>query len=131
MLKLEVARGAGGRVVAMDSITQVQPQDEGAYVVAASHGGTSSGEVALTVPLRGVFFNDAGVGKNGAGIAALALLQARGVAAGAVSHLSARIGDARDMWDHGVILHVNPAAARIGLAPGVRLREALTQLLQG
>lgn len=112
------------------SITQVCPEDEGAWVVSASHGGISSGEFALEVPLRGAFFNDAGVGKDEAGIAALAMLQARGVAAATVSHLSARIGDCRDTWEHGVVSHANARALECGLLPGQPLRECLLRLLQ-
>jgi hypothetical protein len=74
MLKTEVARGNSGRVVIMDSITKVTPDDAGAIVVCASHGGSSSEEFALAVPLAAVFFNDAGVGKENAGIAALDML---------------------------------------------------------
>jgi uncharacterized protein YunC (DUF1805 family) len=130
LLKLEVERGPGGAVLIMDSITQVVPDDKGAIVVCASHGGTSSGEFALEVPLRLVFFNDAGVGKDRAGIAALAMLQARGVAAGSVAHTSARIGDAQDMWQHAVVSHLNQAARSLGLAVGERLRDALQRLVR-
>ena len=128
MLKKEVARGADGRVVIMDSITKVTPEDAGGLVVSASHGGASSGEFALEVPLKAAFFNDAGVGKEDAGIAALAMLQASGVAGGTVSHTSARIGDAQDMWDHGVVSHVNECARAFGVLPGQLLKEALTRL---
>ncbi len=131
MLKKEVASGDGGRVVLMDSITKVTPEDVGALVVSASHGGASSGEFALEVPLKAAFFNDAGVGKDDAGIAALAMLQARGVAGGTVSHTSARIGDAQDMWDHGVVSHVNEHARVLGVAAGQSLRQALTRLARG
>ncbi|MGE5738068.1 MAG: hypothetical protein ACM34F_04200, partial [Betaproteobacteria bacterium] len=79
---------------------------------------------------RAAFFNDAGIGKDDAGIAALRMLDARGIAAGAVSHATARIGDARDMWDHGVLSRVNPSARRLGLAPGDRLQSALQTILQ-
>jgi hypothetical protein len=131
MVKQEVARGPGGRVLIMGSITQVDAQDEGAWVVSASHGGVSSGEFALEVPLQGAFFNDAGVGKDEAGIAALAMLQARGVAAATVSHQSARIGDCQDTWEHGVVSHANASAQALGLLPGQPLREGLLRLLQG
>lgn len=131
MLKKEVARGQGGRVVIMDSITKVTPEDAGGLVVSASHGGASSGEFALEVPLKVAFFNDAGVGKDDAGIAALAMLQASGVAGGTVSHTSARIGDAQDMWDHGVVSHVNEHARALGITPGQSLRETLTRLVRG
>ena len=130
MLKKEVARGPRGHVLVMDSITKVALQDEGAIVVSASHGGLSSGEFALEVPLRIVFFNDAGVGKDEAGIAALSMLEDRQVAGGTVSHMSARIGDSQDMWDHGVVSHVNARARALGIAPGQVLREVLTQLTQ-
>jgi hypothetical protein len=74
------------------------------------------------------FFNDAGVGKDDAGIAALDMLEARGVAGGTVSHTSARIGDSQDMWDHGVVSHVNARARAMGVLPGQVLSETLTRL---
>ncbi len=125
MLKQLVARGAKGRVLLIDSITQLEAGDAGAIVVAGSHGGTSSGEFACALPLAAVFFNDAGVGKDGAGIAALAMLQQRGVPAGAVAHTSARIGDALDGWACGVISRLNEAARARGLREGVPLQAAL------
>ena len=131
MLKKEVARGADGRIVIMDSITKLTPEDASGMVVSASHGGASSGEFALEVPLKAVFFNDAGVGKDDAGIAALAMLQASGVAGGTVSHTSARIGDAQDMWDHGVVSHVNEHARALGIVPGQALGASLTHLVRG
>ena len=130
MLKKQAVQGELGRVILMDSITKVSKEDEGQVVVSASHGGSSSGEFALEVPLKAVFFNDAGVGKEHAGIAALQMLQARSVAGGTVSHLSARIGDSQDMWDHGVISHLNEAARALGLQENQRLDQALTFLVK-
>ena len=131
MLKKVVEKGKGGQVIIMDSITKVTSEDRGAVVVSASHGGASSGEFALDVPLKAAFFNDAGVGKENAGILALDMLQARGVAAGTVAHTSARIGDAQDMWDNGVISHVNAVAQNLGLRSGTKLRDALVALVSG
>ena len=129
MLKLDVATGPRGRVVIMGSITQATGAEAGCLVVSASHGGVSSAEYALAVPLALAVFNDAGVGKDSAGIAALGLLQAHGRAALAVGHTSARIGDAQDSWNHGVVSHVNDAARGLGLQPGDRLNEALRRLV--
>jgi len=121
-----VAAERGGRkVVLLDSISHVGAADGGHVVVAASHGGTSAAEYAAPCKLAAVFFNDAGVGKDKAGIAALAILE---VPAGTVSHMSARIGDAEDMWQHGVLSHVNAAAARLGLKSGERLQDAVARL---
>ena len=75
--------------------------------------------------VRLAVFNDAGIGKDGAGIAALALLQTQGVAACAVAHDSARIGEARSTLDDGVVSCTNEAAARLGARAGQRLRDWL------
>jgi hypothetical protein len=118
-------RRAAPGVLLLDSITQLVPGDAGAVVVSGSHGGISSAQYALAVPLRLVVFNDAGIGKDDAGVAALALLQQAGRAALAVAHTSARIGDAQDHWDHGVVSRVNAAAAGLGLCAGQTLRAAI------
>ncbi|MGQ0677823.1 MAG: hypothetical protein ACT4N4_17300 [Rhodospirillales bacterium] len=60
---------------------------------------------------------------------ALDILQKKGVAAAAVSHTSARIGDAADMWENGVIAHVNPLAAAIGLKRGDGVQAALRRVI--
>lgn len=44
------------------------------------------------------------------------------------SHESARIGDARDGYDSGVIGHVNPSAEAAGLRAGRRVRDAVAAL---
>jgi len=129
MLKSYAATAPEGRVLLVDSITKVAVDDKGAHVVSASHGGASSGEFALEVPLSSVFFNDAGVGKDKAGILALDMLQARGVAAGAISHETGRIGDSQDMWDNGVISHANALAVAAGLRPGRRVKDALLAII--
>lgn len=118
-------RRAAPGVLLLDSITQLVPGDAGAVVVSGSHGGISSAQYALAVPLRLVVFNDAGIGKDDAGVAALALLQQAGRAALAVAHTSARIGDAQDHWDHGVVSRANAAAAGLGLCAGRTLRAAI------
>ena len=126
MMKRVVAERGARKAILMDSISYVAAADAGHIVVSASHGGASSAEYAGRQELAAVFFNDAGVGKDGAGIAALAALQ---IPAGTVSHLSARIGDAEDMWRHGVLSHVNAAAAQRDLKVGQTLRDAVARLL--
>ena len=127
MIKRIVARRGDRKAVLTDSIARVDAGEAGHIVISASHGGASAAEYAAPCDLAAVFFNDAGVGKDGAGIAALAMLE---VPAATVSHLSARIGDAEDMWQHGVLSHVNAAAARCGLKTGERLQEAVAKLLK-
>lgn len=116
------------QVVLLDSVTEVTPDHAGKIVVTGSHGGVSAAHYARAVAARLYVFNDAGVGKDEAGIAALTSLEAQGVAAATVSHVSARIGEAHDAWDCGVISHVNARAARLGLRPGVALKLAVAAL---
>jgi hypothetical protein len=112
-------------LVLLDSVTQVEPVHAGALVVTGSHGGASVVPYAREVRAWLYVFNDAGVGKDGAGIAALDLLDADGIAAAAVAHDSARIGEALDTWQHGVVSHLNAAARRLRLREGESLRGQL------
>lgn len=116
-------------LIVIDSIAALDPAHAGAVAVTGSHGGASAARYALSVPLRGVVFNDAGGGKDGAGTAALALLDEAGVPAAAVSHLSARIGDAADTLASGRVAHVNGAAARAGVRAGQTTQEAVCRLM--
>jgi hypothetical protein len=81
----------------------------------------------MEVRARLYVFNDAGIGKDEAGIAALAMLDAVGQAAVAVAHTSARIGEAADTWKDGVISRVNAAARAAGYRSGQSLRGAVAE----
>ncbi|MFN7863655.1 MAG: hypothetical protein ACK5N7_10140 [Curvibacter sp.] len=118
-------------LVLLDSVTQVRPEHAGAVVVTGSHGGASVVTYALAVRAQLYVFNDAGIGKDDAGIAALALLDAHGQAALAVAHSSARIGEARDTFESGVISRVNRAAAALGVAAGQALGVVCSRLARG
>ena len=114
----------------VDSITELGPQDAGCIAVSGSHGGLSSARYAAAArPLLSVF-NDAGVGKDAAGIAALDFLQARGLAACTVEHSSARIGDAHSTLADGIISHYNEAAAALGVQAGQRCAHLAAELQQ-
>ncbi len=115
----------GRRVWLLDSVTEGGEAQRGGVVITASHGGVSAARYALAYRPALVAFNDAGVGKDAAGIAGLALLEEAGVAAVAVSAESARIGEADDTWHSGVIAHANAPARALGLRPGERLADAL------
>jgi hypothetical protein len=127
MLKVQAAQVGGRRVLLLDSITWVDAGDAGHVVVSGSHGGRSAGEYAVLFPLALCCLNDAGVGKDHAGIAALAMLDEQDIPGVAYSHNSARIGEARDAWEHGIISHVNACAAELGFVIGLELRTAIEQ----
>ncbi len=117
------------RLALLDSVTQTGAAHADCVVVTGSHGGASVVRYARAAPAFLFVFNDAGIGKDDAGIAALPMLAVDGIAAVAVSHDSARIGEAQDAWDHGVISAVNAPAQRLRLAVGQALRAAVTPLV--
>jgi hypothetical protein len=121
----------GRRLRLVDSITEAVGRGQGEVVVSGSHGGLSAARFALDARPHAVVFNDAGIGKDGAGIAALAWLQPHGIAALAVAHDSARIGEAASTLDDGVISHLNAAAAGLGAAAGMALRDWLQPTTAG
>lgn len=131
MYVAEIERIAGIPIVLMDSIAAILPELRGAIVVTGSHGGRSAAEYALKYPLRAVIFNDAGIGKDEAGVVALAMLEDAGVAAAAVSHLSGRIGDASDMWENGAISRTNAPARVLGITARQAARQAARILASG
>ncbi len=116
----------GAPLRVLDSITEAVGGPPGQVVVSGSHGGVSAGRFALQARVRLAVFNDAGVGLDGAGIAALPLLQAHGIAACTVAHDTARIGEAASTLATGVVSHANEAALSLGLRPGQPLRERLS-----
>lgn len=115
-------------IVVADSVTQLGPEARDAVLVAGSHAGVIAAYYAARAGARAVILNDAGVGKDDAGIAGLAYLDAIGLAAAAVSHTSARIGDGADGLARGVVSHVNAGAAACGVTPGMTCRAATERL---
>ncbi len=114
----------GRPVILMDSISLIDDTSRGAIVICGSHGGEISGAFAARHPPRLVVFNDAGGGKGGAGTEAIAFLDRQGIASAAVSHTSARIGDAEDSWSNGVVSAVGQVAQAAGIRIGWSVRQA-------
>jgi hypothetical protein len=113
-------------VLALDSAGLIGPADAGLVVATGSHGNLLGGRPA-TAAKAAVFaalFNDAGDPAP----TRLPALDARGIAAATVAALSARIGDGRSTAGDGVLSHVNRAAARLGLHPGMAAPQALARL---
>ena len=106
-----------------DSITKLDDSDRNAVVIAASHGGLYSGYCAAKAGVRGVIFNDAGIGLDCAGIGSLAYLNELDIPAATVDYRSARIGDGADLMARGIVSFCNAAAERLGCAAGQAARE--------
>src|SRR5205085_312246 len=117
-------------IVTADSITRIGDEAAGAVVVNASHGGVYAAYLAAKLGVAAAIFNDAGIGRDNAGIGGLDYLQQLGIPAATVGHDTARIGDGADMLARGVITHANPLAQALGCRPGMACRAAAAALQQ-
>lgn len=115
-------------ILTADSITRIGGEAAGAVVVNGSHGGIYAAYLAAKLAVAAAIFNDAGVGRDDAGISGLGYLAALGIPAAAVGHRTARIGDGSDMMARGVITHANPPAIALGCQAGMSCRDAPTAL---
>jgi len=124
------ANDEGVAIVCVDSVSLVRDEDIGRIVMSGSHGGIVAGQrgLAIRVAAAAAFYNDAGIGKDEAGVGRLPALDARGIAAATVSAVSARIGDGRSTYETGVVSRANARAVSLGIVPGMRAREAAERI---
>lgn len=113
------------RVWGLDSASLVRAEDAGQVLICGSHGALLPGGAgkALAVDALATVFHDAGVGIDGCGISRLPALDGRGIVAATVDGDTARIGDARSLWETGVLSHVNERAKALGIAAGISVQE--------
>ena len=111
-------------VIAVPSVTKLPPQAEGAVVVGGSHGAVYAAYLSAKAGARAAIHNDAGVGRDEAGVSGLSWAEAHGMAMAAVLSGSARIGDGEDMLRRGIIGRANGLAAACGVTPGQSTAEA-------
>jgi hypothetical protein len=113
------------KTVLMDSISYISPENRDDIIISGSHGGTSSAGYAIEARVAAAFFNDAGGGKNGAGIRGLHELEKHSIIAIAVSHESAEIANSAETYACGIISHVNGIGKKAGISTGMRVTEAV------
>ena len=111
-----------------DTVTKVADKARGDVLVCGSHGGLYPGYLAAKAGVKAVILNDAGGGKDAAGIGSLPYLEERGIAAATVGNMTCRIGDAADMAARGLVTHVNAIAAALGVAVGDTCEAAALKL---
>ena len=115
----------------LDSIALIDSSHAGTIVVTGSHGGRSAAGFVVDVSKKplAVFFNDAGGGKDDAGKVGLGMMQAIGVPAACYSHMSARIGDAQDGLENGILTDMNDLAKQIGVKKDMQVLQAIHYLM--
>jgi hypothetical protein len=116
-------------IILADTATKLGADAPGSVIVTGSHGGRYAAYLTLKAHPRAVIHNDAGVGKDQAGIAVIAMAEALGIAAATLAHTSCRIGDAADMMARGVVSYANAPARALGVSPGMACHEAALRLV--
>jgi len=115
----------GVSITVTDSITFLNESNAGDIVVCGSHGGVSAGHYAQKLQLKAVFFNDAGIGKNNAGIKSLESLSDAGILACTVDCMSAEIFNGQDILDNGIITACNQLATSRNIKENMTVKEAI------
>jgi len=116
------------RIVTVSASSQVKAEDRGQVVVSGSYGGEYNAYHAGKWGLRGVILNDAGVGKDNAGVRGLPFLDRIGLAAATADANTCHIADGEHMLAHGTISHVNRAAAALGCRTGETVRASAERM---
>src|SRR3954451_10456674 len=118
-------------LLVVDSVTVLGPEARGAVVVGGSHCGLYAVYLAAAAGVRGVVLNDAGLGRERAGVGGLERFGVLGLACAAYGNETARIGWGRDAIERGVVTVVNEPAAKLGVAVGQSVAEAAGLLGSG
>lgn len=112
-------RRLGSRTIVLaDDPLDLRERDPAEIIVCGAPATLQTARTLLQHAPTFVALHDAGVGRDGAGIAGLERLDAFHVPAVAVTHDSARVGDADDVFDRGAVLHLNETARAAGLTTG-------------
>jgi uncharacterized protein YunC (DUF1805 family) len=116
----------GGKTITVtDSITFLDNSNTGDILVCGSHGGVSAGHYAQKFQLKAVFFNDAGIGKNNAGIKSLDSLSDAGILACTVDCMSAEIFNGCNTLENGIITVCNQLATNKKIKEKMTVKEAI------
>jgi hypothetical protein len=120
------------KIICLDAAPMLEAGDAGAIAITGSHAALFRGKPDNVIgpDLKGVFFSDGGVGKDGAGIKRLADLDLRNIPAATASADSAEIGNSRDIYENGVLSYVNESAKRLGAKPGISVKAFVATLIE-
>ncbi len=120
----EAAAYGDCRVMLIDSARYCDERNGDDVVIAASYCGVLPVRLVAPHRPRGFIGHDVGIAADGSGIAGLWYLEAIGIPAAAAAAESCELGNAQDMYDHGIVSRVNILAERCGVTPGMRLDRA-------
>ncbi len=128
LIKNLLSRREPNGIKLYDSISYVKEIDKNKFIISGSHGGVPSVGYAIDKKVFGVVLNDAGVGKNKAGISGLSLLDDKGILGITVDTNSAEIGNSKDTYDNGIVSYFNSIAKNFGVQKNMRVKDFIKNL---
>jgi hypothetical protein len=116
------------KIMTVASCSNAREEHRSHVLVSGSYGGRYNAFNAAKWGVRGVIMNDAGIGRDNAGIVGLEYLDQIGLAAATADAQTCHIGDGDHMLAHGIISHVNRTAATVGCAVGQSVRACAERM---
>ena len=111
-----------------DGVAKLPSEANGAVVVGGSNATAYAAYFSAKAGVRAAIHHDCGIGRDEAGVRGLPWAEQHGMAMAAVATDSARVGDAADMLQRGIISRVNGLAATCGVETGQTVVQAVVLL---
>jgi hypothetical protein len=115
-------------VIVVGGVVKLPPEASGAVVVGGSNATAYAAYFSAKAGVRAAIHHDCGIGRDEAGVSGLPWANQHGMAMAAVATDSARVGDAEDMLQRGIISRANRLAATCGLENGQTVAQAVELL---
>ena len=129
--KQKIVKESGkSKIIIVDTSSDVNEGNDTDIIVTGSHSGQNGGEHLSSLHIKGVIGNDAGMGKENAGIAGMKILEEHGIPAAAVACMSARIGNGTSTYEQGKISAANEVAKKLGIIVGMTAKEAADKMFE-
>lgn len=118
------------KVVVADSVTAANDENKGDVLVCGSHCGANVGQIAVAANIGAMIGNDAGMGRNNAGISGFGICDEHGIPVASVASMSAMIGSGMSTYKEGVVSAVNIKATALGVSTGMSAEQAAERFLE-
>ncbi len=118
------------KIVVADSVTAASDENRGDILVCGSHCGANVGQIAVAGKIGAMIGNDAGMGKNNAGISGFDICDTHGIPVAAVASMSAMIGSGVSTYEEGTVSAVNIKAVELGVSEGMSAKQAAARFLE-
>ena len=115
-------------VLVVGGVVKLPPEANGAVVIGGSNASIYAAYFSAKAGVRAAIHHDCGIGRDEAGVRGLPWADQHGMAMAAVATNSARVGDAADMLQRGIISRANRLASTCGVEIGQTVAQAVELL---